>query len=146
VEEFKYLGTNLTNQNSILEEIKTRLKSGNAWYHSMQNLLSSTLLPKNLRNKTYRIIILLVVLYRCETWSFTLREERRLRLFYNRVLGRIFGPQTNEVTGWWRKLHNKEFNYLYSSTNNVRVIKLGRMRWAVRVAHMGDKSVEKKTS
>ena len=94
VEEFKYLGTSLTNQNSIQEEIKSRLKSGNACYHSVQNLLSSRLLSRNLKIKIYRTIIVPVVLYGCETWSLTLREEHRLRVFKNRVLRRIFGPDT----------------------------------------------------
>ena len=76
VEEFKYLGTTLTNQNSIAEEIMSRLSSRNACYHSVQNLLSSRLLPKNLKIKIYRTKILHVVLYGCETWSLTLREER----------------------------------------------------------------------
>ena len=91
MEEFKYLGTTLTNQNSIQEEIKSRLKSGNACYHSVQNLLSSSLLSKNLKIKIYRTIILPVVLYGYETRSLTLREERRLRVFGNRVLRRILG-------------------------------------------------------
>jgi len=99
VDEFKYLGTTLTNQNSIQEEIKSRLKSGNACYHSVQNLLSSSLLSKHLKIKVYRIIILPVILYGCETWSIILREERRLRVFENRVLRRIFGPKRGEVTG-----------------------------------------------
>jgi len=98
VDEFKYLGTTFTNQNSIQEEIKSRLKSGNACYHSVQNLLSSSLLSKNLKIKIYRNIILPGVLYGCETWSLTLREECRLRLFENRVLRRIFGPKRDEVT------------------------------------------------
>ena len=88
VEGFKYLGTNLTNKNSVAEEIKSRLRSGNACYHSMQNLLSSKLLSKNLKIKIYRTIILPVVLYGCETWSLTLREERKLRVFENMVLRR----------------------------------------------------------
>jgi len=99
VEQFKYLGTTLTNQNSIQEEIKSRLKSGNACYHSVQNLLSSSLLSKNLKIKIYRTVILPVVLYGCGTWSLTLREERRLRVFENRVLRRIFGLKRDEVTG-----------------------------------------------
>ena len=90
VEEFKYLGTILTNQNYIQEKIKSRMKSVNACYHSVQNLLSSSLLSKNLKIKIYRTIIL-PVLCGCETWSLTLREERRLRVFENRVLRRIFG-------------------------------------------------------
>jgi hypothetical protein len=76
-----------------------RLKSGNACYHSVQNILSSSLLSKNLKIKLYRTIILPVVLFRCATWSLTLREECRLRLFVNRVLRRIFGPKRDEVTG-----------------------------------------------
>ena len=95
----------LTDQNSIQEEIKSRLKLGNAWYYSVKNLLSSRLLPKSLKIKIYRTIILPVVLYGCETWSLTLREERRLRVFENRVLRRVFGPKRDEVTGEWRKLH-----------------------------------------
>ena len=86
VEEFKYLGTTITDQNSIQEKIKSRLRSGNACYHSVQNLLSSRLLSKNLKIKIYRTKILPVVLYGCETWSLALREERRLRVFENRVL------------------------------------------------------------
>ena len=80
----------------------------------MQNLLSSSLLSKNLNIKVYRTIILPVVLYGCETWSLKLREERRLRVFENRVLRRIFGPKRDEVTKEWRKLHNEELNNLYS--------------------------------
>ena len=138
VEEFKYLGTNLTNQNSIGEEIKSRLRSGNACYHLVQNLLSSRLLSKNLKIKIYRTIILPVILYGCETWSLTLREERKLRVFENMVLRRIFGPRRDEVMGEWRRLHNEELNDLYSSPNIVRVIKSRRMRWAGHVARMGE--------
>jgi len=138
MEEFKYLGTTSTTQNSIQEEIKSRLRSRNACYHSVQNFLSSSLLSKNLKIKIYRTIILPVVLYWCETWSLTLREERRLRVFENRVLGRIFGPKRDEVTGEWRKLHNEELHYLYSSPNIVQVIKSRRMRWVGHVARMGE--------
>ena len=99
VEEFKYLGTTLTNENSIQKEIKSRLKLGNACYHSLQNLLSSSLLSKNLKIKIYRTIILPVVLYGCEIWSLTLTEEYRLRVSENRVLRRIFGPKRDGVTG-----------------------------------------------
>jgi len=98
VEEFKYLGTMLTYQNSIQEEIKSRLKLGNACYYLVQNLLSSSLLSKNLKIKIYKTTILPIVLYGCETWSLTLREERRLRVFENRVL-RVFGPKRDEITG-----------------------------------------------
>jgi hypothetical protein len=120
------------------EEIKSTLKSGNACYHSVQNLLSSRLLFKNLKIKIYRTKILPVVLYGRETWSLTLREERKLRAFENMVLRRIFGPRRDEVTGYWGKLHNEELNDLYFSPNNVRVIKTRRMGWAGHVAHMGE--------
>jgi len=89
-------------------------------------------------DKTYRTTILPVVLYGCETWSFTLREERKLRVFENMVLRRIFEPRRDEVTGEWRRLHNDELNDLYSSPNIVRVIKSRRMRWAGHVARMGE--------
>jgi len=77
-----------------------------------------------------------VVLYGCEIWSLTLREERKLRVFENMVLRRTFGPSRDDVTGEWKRLHNEELNYLYSSPNTVRVIKLRRMRWAKHVARM----------
>jgi len=138
VEEFKYLETTLTNQNSIQEEIKSRLKLGNACCYSVQNLLSSRLLSKNLKIKICRTIILPVVLYGCETWWLTLREEHRLRVFENKVLRRVFGPRRDEVTGEWRKLHNEELRYLYSLPIIVRVVKLRRMRWAGHLARMGE--------
>ena len=97
VEEFKYFGTNLTNQNSTQEEITNRLKSTISCYHSMQNLLFSILLSKNMKIKIYRTIILPVVLYGCETWSVTLREEGRLKVLENRVLRKIFGSKRDEV-------------------------------------------------
>jgi hypothetical protein len=100
VKEFEYLGTTLINENSIQEEVKNRLKLGNACYHLAQNLLSSSLLSKNLKIKTYRTIIL-PVLYGCETGSLTLREERRLRVFENRALRRIFGPKRDKIIGEW---------------------------------------------
>ena len=116
VEDFKYLGTTLTNQNFIQEEIKSRLMSGDVCYHSVQNLLSYSLLTKNLKIKIYRIIILPVVVYGCKTWSLTLKKECRLRVFENRVLGRIFGSKRDEVKREWR-----------------------RMRWAGHVAYMGER-------
>jgi hypothetical protein len=88
--------------------------------------------------KIYKTIILPVVLYGCETWSLTLREEHRLRIFENRVLRRIFGPKRDEVTGGWRKLHNEELHDLFSSPSIVRVIKARRMRWAGHVARTGE--------
>jgi hypothetical protein len=89
--------------------------------------------------KIYRTIILPVVLCGCETWCLTLREECRPRVFENRMLRRIFGPKRDEVTGEWRRLHNKEVYALYSSPNIIRVMKSRRLRWAGHVARMGER-------
>jgi hypothetical protein len=109
VAQFRYLGMTIS-QNLIQEEIKRRLNLGNACYHSVQNLLSSRMLSKNIR----------------------------LRVFENRVLRRIFGPKRDEVTGGFRKLHNEELHNLYSSPSIIRMIKSMRMRWAGHVAWMGE--------
>jgi len=124
MDEFKYLGTTLTNQKSIQEEITSRLKSVNACCHSVHYLSSSGLLSKNLKIKVHRTIILPVVLYWCETWSLTLREEHRLR-----VSRGIFGHTRDKVKGEWRKLHNEELHDLYFSLRIAQVIK-SRMKWA----------------
>jgi hypothetical protein len=97
VEKFKYLGTILTDQNCVQEEIKSRLNSGNACYHSVQSLLSSHLLSRNVKVKTCKTTILPVILHGCETLSLTLREEHRLSVSENRVLRRIFGPNVREM-------------------------------------------------
>jgi hypothetical protein len=91
--------------------------------------------PKNLKMRINKTIIL----YGCKTWSLTLREEYRLRVFENRMLRRIFGPKRDEVTGGWRKLHNEERRDLYSSPSIIRIIKSRRMRWAGHIARMGEK-------
>jgi hypothetical protein len=120
------------------EGIKSRLNSGNACYHWVQSLLSFRLQSRNVKVKIYRTVILPALLYGCETWSVTLREEHRLRVFENRVLRRIFGPKRDEVTAECRKLHNRELHNLYSSPDIIRQIKSRRMRWAGHVACMAE--------
>ncbi|KAJ4428006.1 hypothetical protein ANN_24020 [Periplaneta americana] len=116
----------------------TSLYMGNACYYSVEKLLSSSLLSKNLKVRIYKTVILPVVLYGCETWTLTLREEHRLRVFENKVLRKIFGAMRDEVTGEWRKLHNTELHALYSSPDIIRNIKSRRLRWAGHVARMGE--------
>ncbi|KAJ4429626.1 hypothetical protein ANN_21827 [Periplaneta americana] len=138
VEKFKYLGATVTNINNTREEIKRRINMGNACYYSVEKLLSSSLLSKNLKVRIYKTVILPVVLYGCETWTLTLREEHRLRVFENKVLRKIFGAKRDEVTGEWRKLHNTELHALYSSPDIIRNLKSRRLRWAGHVARMGE--------
>jgi hypothetical protein len=126
------MGTTLTNQNSIHEEMKSRLKSGNVWYRSVQNILSASLLSKEINTKIYVTVNLPAVSYGCEVWSLTLREAHRLRVFKNRVLKR------EEISREWRRLHNGELYELYSSSNIIRVIKSRIIIiWAGYVAWMG---------
>jgi hypothetical protein len=136
VSQFKYFRTTVTNQNLIQEEIKRRFNYGNACYHSVQSLLSSRLLSKNLKMRIYKTIILPVILYGFETWSLTLKEEHRLRVFEDKVLRRVFGPKSDEVTGGRRKPHNDELRDLYSSPSIIRILKSMRIRWAGHVARM----------
>ncbi|KAJ4427358.1 hypothetical protein ANN_24978 [Periplaneta americana] len=138
VEKFKYLGATVTDINDTREEIKRRINMGNACYYSVEKLLSSSLLSKNLKVRIYKTVILPVLLYGCETWTLTLREEHRLRVFENKVLRKIIGTKRDEATGEWRKLHNTELHALYSSPNIIRNLKSRRLRWAGHVARMGE--------
>ncbi|KAJ4439489.1 hypothetical protein ANN_07613 [Periplaneta americana] len=104
----------------------------------VEKLLSSSLLSKRLKVRIYKTVILPVVLYGCETWTLTLREEQRLRVFENNVLRKIFGAKRDEVTGEWRKLHNAELHALYTSPDIIRNIKSRRLRWTGHVARMGE--------
>jgi hypothetical protein len=112
----------VTNQNLFQKEIK-RLNSGNACYHSVQGLLSSRLLSKKVKIRICKSIILPVILYGCETWSPTLREEHSLRVFENRMLRRLFGLKRDELMGDWRKLHNEVLHNLYFSPSIIRMTK-----------------------
>jgi len=130
---FKYLGSLLTNQNYIHEEIKCRLKAGNSCLYSVQTLLSSRLLSENLKIKIYKTTILPIVQFGCEAWSLTSREERRLSVFESRVPRRIFGTKRDENVEW-RRLHNEEIHSLNRSPNIARVIKSTISKWGDHVA------------
>jgi hypothetical protein len=119
--------------------MRDSLNSGITCYHSARTFLPSHLLPDIVRIGLYKIIILPLVLYGCETWSPTFREGYRLKVFGNRVLRRIFGLKRYEVTGEWRKLHNEELRDLYSSPSIIRTIKPSTMRWAVHIVRMWDR-------
>ncbi|KAJ4433527.1 hypothetical protein ANN_15836, partial [Periplaneta americana] len=138
VEKLKYLGATVTNINDTREEIKHRINMGNACYYSFEKLLSSSLLSTNLKVRIYKTVILPVVLYGCETWTLTLREEHRLRVFENKVLRKIFRAMRDAITEEWRKLHNTELHAFYSSPDIIRNIKSRRLRWAGHVARMGE--------
>ena len=138
------MGTTLTNQNFIQEEIKSKLKSENACYHSVQNFLSYILPSKKLKIKIHRTLTLPVVVYGCETWSLKFRKISRLKMFKDRVLRSIFGPKRVEVAGEWSKLRNEELNDLYSPTiiRAGHVACAGERRGVYRV--LVEKYVEKR--
>ena len=133
MEKFKYLGVTITITNDIREEIKLRINMGNACYYSLEKILSSRLISKNLKVNTYETIILPVVLHGCGTWSLTLREEYKLRVSEYKVLRKIFGAKRDAITGEWGKLHNADLNAWYSSPNIFRNLKSKRLRWAGHV-------------
>ncbi|KAJ4442202.1 hypothetical protein ANN_12068 [Periplaneta americana] len=119
-------------------DLSSTTSATGACYYSVEKILSSSLLSKSLKVRIYKTVILPVVLYGCETWTLTLREEQRLRMFENKVLRKIFGAKRDEVTGEWRKLHNAELHGLYTSPDIIRNIKSRRLRWAGHVARMGE--------
>ena len=128
------LGKTLKNKNCIREEIKSRVTSRHAYYHSVQNILSLISLSRNTEIKIHRTVILPVVLYGCEVLSLILREKHRLRMFKNRVLQKITGPKRDGETEGWRRLHNGELRDLYISPNMMWVNRSKRMKWVGHVA------------
>jgi hypothetical protein len=144
VEEFKYLetayvGTSLTNQKAIQEEIKSTLKSGNCLLVYGAETFVFCFVIKNFKYNVIQKYNFACCFVWVTTWSLTLKQKLRLSMFENRMLRRIFGHKKDEVTGEWRKLYNEELKYLYPSPNIVRVIESSRMRWVVYVARMGER-------
>ena len=135
VAEFKYLGTN---RNEVHKEIKHTLNSGNACYYALQGLLLSHLLSKNIKLKICKKVFLPVILYGCETWTLTLREEKRLQIFENKVLRKIFGTRRDDQTGECIRLHNGELHDLYGKPNIIRIVESRRLRWAGHLTRMGN--------
>jgi hypothetical protein len=121
------MGITVKNQNLIQREIRWRLILSNTCYHSMENVLSSCLLSKNVKIRKYKIIILPVILNGCETSSVSLKEGHRLREYENGLLRRIFGPRRDEVAGGWRKLHDEELHNLYPLPSIIRMLKSWRL-------------------
>jgi hypothetical protein len=138
VAQFKYLRTTVTDQNSIQEKIKRRSNWGNAWYHSVQNLLSSHLLSYNVNIRIYKSVILPVVLYGCGTWSQILRKKYRLKMFENIVVRRMFGSKRNEIIQGWRTMYGKLHNW-FPLPNVIRMMKSGSMRWTGCAERMAEK-------
>jgi hypothetical protein len=129
------LGTTVIDQKLINEVINEGFNSGKTCYNSLQALLPSSLLSRNIKNKIYTTI----AMYECQTWSPTLKEELRVTMVENRVLRRIFGQKRDEIVGGWIKLHNEELHNLYSSPEIIRKIKSRRIRWAGYIAPMEGK-------
>jgi len=139
VEQLKYFGTTMQIEVSFTKKLRADCSQGMLVIIQCRILLSSSLLSRNMTIKIYRTVILLVVLYGCETWSVTLKEEHSLRAFENRVLRRIFEPKRDEVRGECRRLYKEELYDLYSTRNIIQTIKSRRMRWAGLVAFMGNR-------
>ena len=143
VEHFGYLGTTLTSQNFISEEIQSRLKSENVCNHSVQNICIPFFYPKIQRSR-YTELYFIFSWYGCLTLSFILREEHRLRLFEHRVLRRKFGIKKEKVTGEWRRLHDEELYSLYTSPNIIQMITSKRFECAEHVWGTGEVSTRRR--
>ena len=136
MEQFKYFGTTLTNQIPFMKKLSADWNQGMLVIILCRIFVFQFAIQKH-KIKTYRTVILPVVSYGYETWSLTLREKRRISVFENRLLRRIFEPKRQEVTGEWRRVSNEKLYFLYSSPNIVQVIEPRRMRWAGDVVRMG---------
>ena len=127
VAEFKYLGKIITKRNEMHKELKQEAQ--------LLCITGTFVIPTSL--KLYRTVILPVILYRCETWTLTLKEEKMLQVFENKVLRKIFVPKRDDQTGAWRRLHNGELHNLYEKPDIIRIVRSRRLRLAGHVTRMG---------
>ena len=141
--QFKYLGTNISENNEITEEINNRIQAGNRCLFALQGLMKSRELSRKTKIHIYNTIIKPIVIYGCETWTLTAANEERLKIFERRVLRRIFGPTREETTGQYRIKTNQELKELYASGNIINKVKAKRLQWAGHVRRMLDERIGK---
>lgn len=143
VKEFKYLGTTITEDNVGSEEINNRIQAGNRCLYALQDLIRSKELTRLTKINLYITVIRPVVMYGSETWTMTVANEERLRIWERKVLRKIYGPTRDDETGTWRRKSNKELEELFGVTNIIKEIKSRRLQWAGHVRRLPDDRLSK---